>query len=391
MTLIDAAQAPTAVRFDAARDFLVKHALPLWSTLGAYPNGCFVEHLDLAGAPVDPGFTRVRVQARQIYVFSHAELTGLFNEPELCERSVDFFIKSAWLGKDRGFAKLITRDGDLVDGSSDLYDIAFALFALAWRYRAARDPRCLAIAHETLDFLDARMRHPAGGYFNDSARSQPRLQNPHMHLVEAMNAWIEASGDPRFFAQARALVALFETRFCDQSTGALGEYFNDDWTPLPGEQGEIVEPGHQFEWAWIIGHFGRLSGEPRPELLSKLIGFGRRHGLDEATGLTIDQVGRDGRVIASSRRLWPQTEAIKASLAAAEFLGERAPGRIARILDALFARFLDPGPAPGTWIDHYRPDWTLLVGKVPTTSLYHISLAFQELLRLRPLLEGCGD
>ncbi len=186
--------ATSRIGFDAAYAFLFDEALPFWSSRGTYPNGCFVEHLDLAGNPLDPGFTRVRVQARQIYVFIHAELTGFFVQPDLCARAVDFFIKSAWLGADRGWAKLICRDGALIDDTSDLYDISFALFALAWRYRVAPDPRLLQIAHATLDFLDAKMKHPLGGYNNDAAGSWPRQQNPHMHLAEAMNAWFEASG-----------------------------------------------------------------------------------------------------------------------------------------------------------------------------------------------------
>lgn len=374
-----------SIRFDEAHSYLAAQALPFWSTQGAYPNGCFVEHLDLAGRPVDPGFTRLRVQARQIYVFSHAQVAGIFDASEVCARAVDFFLRAAWLGPDRGWAKLIRRDGTLIDGSSDLYDISFALFALAWRYRVAPDPRLLAITHTTLDFLDRAMAHPSGGFQNDAARSLPRLQNPHMHLVEAMNAWFEASGQARFLALAGALVDLMEARFCDPATGALGEYFNDDWTPVEGPPGDIVEPGHQFEWAWIVGQYGRLSGAPRHKLMDKLIASALRCGFDEATGLTVDQVSRDGGRVATSRRLWPQTEALKACLAAGEFLHKPAAARVSRILDAIFDRFLAPGPVPGTWIDHYRPDWSLMVDKVPATSLYHVTLAFLELLRLRTM------
>jgi mannose/cellobiose epimerase-like protein (N-acyl-D-glucosamine 2-epimerase family) len=323
------------------------------------------------------------VQARQIYVFSHAQVTELFAQPDLCTGAVDFFIRSAWLGADRGWAKLIDRHGNLIDGSSDLYDISFALFALAWRYRAAGDPICLEIAHQTLDFLNRKMKHPLGGYYNDDTRSVPRLQNPHMHLTEAMNAWFEASGEARFRNLAGELVDLVDFHLCDAATGTLPEYFNADWTAAAGPEGDIVEPGHQFEWAWIIAHYGRLSRSPRHALMRRLIKSALRHGFDEATGLTVDQVDRNGRVIAASHRLWPQTEALKACLAAAEFLHEPAPARIAKIADAIFDRFLRPGPVPGTWIDHYQPDWSLIADKVPATSLYHVTLAFLELLRLR--------
>ena len=45
--------------------------------------------------------------------------------------------------------------------------------------------------------------------------------------------------------------------------GALGEYFEEDWTPLRGPVGSVVEPGHQFEWAWVLGEYARLSGARR--------------------------------------------------------------------------------------------------------------------------------
>ena len=377
----------TAIACERAQNFLTQEALPFWSTEGAYSNGCFVERLDLSGKPVDPGFTRVRVQARQIYVFSHAMLNGVYPLPDLCARATDFFIKSAWLGPERGWAKLISKNGALIDSTSDLYDISFALFALGWRYRVSKDPRCLKIAHETLDFLDAHMRHPFGGFKNDAEGSLPRAQNPHMHLIEAMNVWIEASRDPRFFELADEIVTLFANRLHDKNSGALGEYFKEDWTPVDGPGGDVVEPGHQFEWAWILGHYGHLSGRLQLNVMSRIMSFGFRYGYDAATGLTIDQVSRDGRPLAMSRRLWPQTEALKACLASAEFLGKTDSEKIAKILDSLLSHFLRPGPIPGSWIDHFDADWSPIVDKVPATSLYHLTLAFFELMRLRPLLE----
>ena len=366
---------------EKAKSFLVTKALPFWSSTGFYGNGCFVEHLDLEGRPVDPGFTRVRVQARQLYVFSHAEATGLFHQPGLTDQAAEFFITSAWQGPDRGFAKVISRNGQVLDGSTDLYDVSFALFALAWRFKVARDPRCLEIAHQTLDFIDRNLRHPAGGYANDDARSRPRQQNPHMHLTEAMVAWADASGESRFLDKASEIIDLYSTRFTDPETGALGEFFNEDWTIAPGATGQIVEPGHQFEWTWIIAQHGRLSGTIQHDLMRRVMAFGLRHGFDAETGLTIDQIDRSGAVVAASRRLWPQTEAIKAAIAAAEYLDDHQPDRLARIVDALFAHYLDRGPVPGTWLEHFDSNGQLLVQKVPTSSLYHVALAFFELIR----------
>jgi mannose/cellobiose epimerase-like protein (N-acyl-D-glucosamine 2-epimerase family) len=202
-----------------------------------------------------------------------------------------------------------------------------------------------------------------------------------MHFVEALNVWFEATQDDRFNAHAERILTLFEDRFVDRN-GALLEFFGNNWERLEGPLGEVVEPGHQFEWAWIIGHRGRMSGHSRVELIRRLLDSALRAGFDTATGLTVDEVDRTGHVVRGSKRLWPQTEAIKGALAGAEFLGEDTSQRISSILASLFSRFLYPGPIPGTWIDRYDEHWMPIVDKVPAISLYHITLAFLELLRV---------
>jgi N-acylglucosamine 2-epimerase/mannose-6-phosphate isomerase len=364
-----------------ARRFLADHALPFWGSEGHYANGCFVEQLDLQGMPIDPGFTRVRVQARQIYVFCHAHHVGLLDAAETCRKATEFLIRSAWLGPERGWARRLDRDGKLLDDRFDFYDVSFALFALGWYYRISADANCLALAHRTLDFLERRAAHPAGGFMHDWHGLPPRQQNPHMHFVEALNIWFEATQDERFSAHAERILSLFEDRFVDRS-GALFEFFDDNWERLDGSAGKIVEPGHQFEWAWIIGHNGRLTGRRRHELMRRLLESALGGGYDAASGVTVDQVDGKGRVISGSRRLWPQTEAIKGAIAEAEFLGGDTSQRLSLILSALFSRFLDPGPIPGTWIDHYDSRWAPIVDKVPASSLYHVTLAFLELLRV---------
>jgi N-acylglucosamine 2-epimerase/mannose-6-phosphate isomerase len=377
--------AASAILFDRVQAFLERDALPFWASVGAYDNGCFVEHLDLNAKPVDPGFTRVRAQARQIYVYSHAHQAGLWQDDSLAARAEAFFIKSCWLGPDKGWARRITRTGEVLDATPDLYDISFALFALAWRQRVAPTAQRLELAHQTLDFINREMATGNGGYFAELGVRSPLQQNPHMHLTESMNAWFEASGDARFAELAGRMVDLMEQRFSDPKTGVLGEFFNESWAPLDGRDGQIVEPGHQFEWAWIISHFGRLTGASRPDLARRLIASAGA-GYDAKTFLTIDQVDRSGAPLQVSRRLWPQTESLKAVLAQAEFLGLVDPVRIAGVTTALFENYLDTAPVPGTWIDHYNADGSIKTDKIPSTSLYHIQLAFLDLLRLKPQL-----
>jgi N-acylglucosamine 2-epimerase/mannose-6-phosphate isomerase len=358
------------------------NALPLWSTQGIWDNGCFVEHFSLRGIPEDPGFTRTRLQARQIYVFANAHIAGFGNYSSLLDKSAAFFTKFCWLGSDYGWARRITRHGTLIDDTPNLYDLSFALFALAWLYRVTEESRYLALAHQTLDFIESKLAHPEGGFLNDVYGSMPRQQNPHMHLTEAMVAWMEVSADERFLDMANKIILLLETRFYDSSTGALGEFFASNWMPSTGIEGQIVEPGHQFEWAWIICHHRRLGGIARLDTAERMIEFARLHGRDFSTGSIVDQVMRDGRLLAGGHRLWPQTESLKAALAESEFLGAVHTDKINQIVNLLFDRFLDPAPLAGTWIEHFNEDGTRRSDRIPASSLYHLCLAFFELLRL---------
>ena len=59
------------------RRWVVGQALPLWGEAGFdSTRGSFIERLTFGGAPLPSAPRRAMVQARQIYVFSHAALLG---------------------------------------------------------------------------------------------------------------------------------------------------------------------------------------------------------------------------------------------------------------------------------------------------------------------------
>ena len=57
--------------------WVIEEALPLWGETGFdAARGSFVERLTFEGSPLLSAPRRAMVQARQIYVFSHAALLG---------------------------------------------------------------------------------------------------------------------------------------------------------------------------------------------------------------------------------------------------------------------------------------------------------------------------
>lgn len=365
-------------------------ALPKWARIGFYADhGGAVEALTHDGRrAADEPFIRVRVVARQIYVFSHAAALGWRDGEALAARAFGFL--AARRLPDGGWPRRLTRAGDVLDSTPDLYDIAFVLFALGWRIRVAGDPEATRLAAETLSFLEARLRHPGGrGFLNASPSDGPRLQNPHMHLLEAALVCFDATGDARYARLAEELIDLFETRFFDPVSGSLGEYFDENWSRAPGELGRHVEPGHMFEWAWILAQGERLLGGRRHELVRRLVETAERMGVDPASGLVVNLVRDDGVPLDRGSRAWPNTERIKGWLALFELTGADPSGPVCAAAAAVFDHYL-AHPEPGAWIDRIDADGRPVPGLVPASTFYHVFLAFAELIRLGPALRAKG-
>jgi mannose-6-phosphate isomerase len=103
-------------------------------------------------------------------------------------------------------------------------------------------------------------------------------------------------------------VALALARLIDAESGALTERFTADWQPLPGLEGRLVEPGHLFEWAWLLQRCGDAAAHTAAV---RLIGIAEQHGV--RAGVAINALLSDFSVHDAKARLWPQTERLKAN------------------------------------------------------------------------------
>jgi len=377
-----------SIDFDRVRSWLYNVAWPFWAQHGVDRiGGGFVEHLDLGGNDGRASYKRVRAQARQIYCFSQAALLGFDGARDISDHGWQF-LDTHGRRSDGGWGRRLGRTGGIIDPTSDAYDIAFILFAHAWRYRLIQDPALIDSAIATADTLDRELAHANGlGWLADAADTGPRQQNPHMHIIEAAIELADATGHPRFHALGSDVAILMQNRFLNRETGALREFFTADWSLLDTAEGNIVEPGHQFEWVWILLRAERILNLSLREEARALYDFARRHGPDPETGLIYDKVRPDGTPLSRDSRSWPQTEALKAHLAMLEFDGLDTRDEIGRVVDNIFRHYLDWTPA-GTWMDHRRHDGSPRADKIPSSTLYHVQLAFTELLRLQPLVDN---
>jgi N-acylglucosamine 2-epimerase/mannose-6-phosphate isomerase len=364
------------------RRWMFDAALPFWAEHGLdRAHGGYVEQLTLDGRDAAVPFKRTRVACRQVYVFSHASIMGWARGKELAEPGIEYLISKCWQGEDKGFCRQLTRDGAVLDPTPDLYDHAFVLFAFAWHHRATGDKRSRDWMHRTLDFVEAKMRHPKEGFWHELPGKGWRQQNPHMHLTEASLASFEATGEARFSDLARELVNLFRTRFFDMKTGTLAEYFDDDLRRAPGEDGRHTEPGHQMEWAWILNSARKLLGLDTAQTIRSAIGFAERHGVDPQSHAVYNAVRDDGGPIDRGSRTWPNNERLKAAIALYELDGADPSRVLGETNELLLTRYLAHKP-DGTWIDEFDGEGRPVVESIPASTLYHVFLAFAEVLRI---------
>jgi mannose/cellobiose epimerase-like protein (N-acyl-D-glucosamine 2-epimerase family) len=369
-----------------AKVWLKDHALPFWSKTGFDQTLLsFHERTDFNGNPLINTPRRTMAQARQIYVFSHAYELGWCKDGGNCAlQATRSLIKRHWrVDGSAGWIFSVTNSGQIHDARRDTYSHAFALLGLAWAYRLEPSKEFKQIADETFTVLDTLFAAQSFGGFIDGA---PRLdslrrQNPHMHLFEAALAWFEATGEAKYLARAGEIFGLFSTRFFDPETGALGEYFDECWNPAASSIGNICEPGHHFEWVWLLLKFFKLSGRDvslySEALFNHALKFGRA-----SNGLLHDEICKSGAIIKNSQRCWPLTEAIKALSARIE-MGEGNTDNvsheelIADFIECLMNNFLGR-PFNGGWIDHLNADGSPKVDFVPSSTLYHAFLAIAE-------------
>lgn len=384
------AAAPDPIRW------VVEIAIPFWAEAGVdREKGGFFDQLRPDGRPVPEDVKHVRYQARQIYAFCHAaELGAGAAALDIAKEGWRFLLRRGWDAQG-GWIHTTTRAGRPLDPTRDLYDHAFVLLALAWLARATGEEEPLAMAARTMAFLDRRLVDPHGrggawgGYHEHTTEGLmtiplPRRQNPHMHLVEALLALHATTGDRAWLDRARPVVDLVLDCMIDPETGQLVEFFEADWRPAPGDAGRVREPGHHYEWVWLLLAWRAATGDDRvldpAERLYRFALAGTDDGA-EGPAAPFDAVDPDGRPTVDTKRLWCQTEAIKAFAARAGHLGDaHAAARTRRHLDVLFSSHMTPDGA--LWRDRLARDGTVVSEHVPAGNLYHVVFALAEAARV---------
>lgn len=364
-------------------EWLVAAAYPLWSHHGIDPgNGGFAEALDGNGHAIALP-RRARVHPRQVYAFSQARAFGWRGDTMgIVSRGIQYFERH-YRRADGLFRTMTDAGGAALDERALLYDQAFALLgyaaaAAALDVRAEFETRALSLRQA----IEAHLRTEDGAYQSVEGSAGHRESNPHMHLLEGYLAWAEIGQDAGWVAGVRVIAELALSHLINEQTGAIGESYLATWQRAPGTAGRVVEPGHQFEWAWLLLRCERWHSAPalRGAAL-RLISIGERFGV--RNGVAIGALYDDFSIKDARARLWPQTERLKAALLAAALTGEPHYEAMAEAAVMSFFPYLD-APVSGLWRDVRLPNGEFIGSPVPASTFYHLVSAIAALNQPKP-------
>jgi len=353
------------------RDWCTISALPYWEKHAQKPDKSWVEHLHLDGTPDLNAERRWRVMARQVYVYAKATSLGWYSGEQVAISTYDKM-------KAVGFVHRVGPNCNIANSMRDLYDFAFYVLAASSLYSLTGRTAYLKDAENLLTWTDEALMHPSGGWkeSNYATLHSTRRQNPHMHLLEASLFLYGTTKNPKHLSYAEKVFYLFQAYFYDK--GTISEYFDANWKLESCAKGQTAEPGHAMEWIWLLGQYRKATGADVAQYQSELYRiaqYGRGWFLN-------DEENKSGVVRRESKRLWVQTEVIKAHLAMTEIGVLGARNMAAATIDALFPTYLT---CAGTWNDQIDVYNKNIASTIPVSTFYHILCMAAESARIAAL------
>ena len=365
-----ASQPELTALFASVQQHFLNVIVPLWQGPGWNADMALpYEALDAGHHPLPPQRYRAMACARQLYLFASliGQVPGAEERAAALFRSLQRHFHDAEHG---GWFYSVDAHGAPLDQRKDLYTHAFILFACAHYWDKVREPLVESVLNASLEVIAQRFATDDGLYEamldrDWSSLGSGPLQNPLMHLAEAFLATLSVRKDLDVQHALIKLCTAMQVRFIDSQHGVLME------KPL-GSVDNWFEPGHQFEWYFLLESSVLLRTSTLHADLERAFAFTEQLGVDQQTGAvraTLD-LEPGGGVRDATQRIWAQAEYLRALT-----LRPDSEADVMRQLQALQQRSLHTGG----WYECRDERGEVSRRDMPSTTPYHLATCYRGL------------
>jgi mannobiose 2-epimerase len=304
-------------------DRLATEVMTFWRTYGPdRQNGGFFGTLDRHGRRTRPFEKGLVQQARHLWAFSswYARREPAEEIRTICDDLYRFLMERFYSETRREFHFMMSESGPAAsDTRKVLYAQAFAIFALCAYARAFGHDQAASRALDTFRAIDSRAHDDEnGGYLenNDSgylADGSKKGFNTHLHLMEALTALVETTGDRHATRRLHEMATVVADKIVQRPVYRSRLEFLDDWTPVGPD---VRSWGHDLETSWMLRWTASVLHEPDGSpLLHTALRLGKtaaEDAWDADNGCWFEEGTDDGRPVAAARVWWVQSEALPA-------------------------------------------------------------------------------
>lgn len=366
-----AAHAATTQRLAALvprmQQHLDENILPFWFPRSVdVAHGGYIINYAHDGTPLPGGTKMIVSQARQLWLASRL-LRRPGHDPRLREAAdhgFRFLRDRMWDATHGGFFWALDPTGREVQrADKHLYGQAFGLYALSEYARATGSVPARALADTLFGLLEQHAwDRRFGGYrefFQRDWSTPPpdarsplgsapdvKLMNTHLHLMEALTAYVDAGAGVTARQRLADLVAIETQAVVRLGWTACTDVHERDWTPVLDAERARVSYGHDLENIWLVADALRALDRPTAPyrgLFRALFAYAATYGEDRDAGGFYDSGPPQAAADRRTKIWWVQAEALVSALTMYQLTGEVA--------------YLETFERVWRWIDRHQTDW----------------------------------
>ena len=345
-----------------------------------------VERLNADLSPAALGYRRGMVVGRQLFFFSHAY--RLTKNPLYEDRARHLYadlLSHFWDKANGGWYFSLDDDDTPLDATKDLYGHAFIMFGLIHYYAIFSDADALSWVHRTNELVVRHFCLPGGWCapsmtYDWSILGRNLEQNPHMHLLETYLSAYSATGDEAFLKCATRMMSIYTELLRTRDGSKVLEHFDEDGQPA-ADAGHHIEPGHLYEWFWLVNEYADIAGLPAYRATCRrLVDWADRWGIDGNAGGIYDLIDKDGKIVSNRKRIWPVTERIKAlATLARDRRNASAAAALTQWVEFIGEKYC---AGNGKWHEYLDRNLAPDCDYMPMSTPYHVAMAALEVERL---------